>query len=215
MARERDATSVGADTFKLRCAHSPVAMQHSISDNIIELARRKRLGRQASVEFDRSASSIKSSAPSLRRLSLFDADTGKSSLPLEQTYITGKEHCEESPFMNSNALVIYHFQRLIDVSSQFAIAMEFNPDPYSIAVSFCDTYGRMKDVYGDWANVVGDLIHHSFLPVREKLVHSLSQPARKRKLSVTMYSSPKKTTAATSASTGRLKLPDIVSLLLR
>ncbi|KAJ9119652.1 hypothetical protein QFC22_003362 [Naganishia vaughanmartiniae] len=202
----------GVTPYELRQLAVSRRDAHSLSDNFVELSKRNRLGRQVSIDFRPDSAKV-SASRSLRGLSLFDDGPSKTSSQLKQAVAADcSERSSDSPRTKSYALVIYHFQKLIEVSRKFVVAMEHEPDPYSIAVSFCESYGGMEDVYGDWAEVVGDLIHQTMVPVSEvKLVHSLSQPGLRRKLSKTAYSSPKIVTAATVAGAWRSHLPDIMS----
>ncbi|KAJ9106765.1 hypothetical protein QFC19_003078 [Naganishia cerealis] len=189
---------------------STVVMRHSVSDNVVELSRRSHISRHASVNF-RPASANLSSTDSLQRVSLVDVGLSHSSKEEQSGVVVtaGEQAPNVYPHDTDDTLLVYHFQKLIQVSRDFVTSMEHDPDPYGIALSFSDTYRRMKDVYGDWARVVGDFIHSPVLPAKgEKLAYSLSTPGGRRRLSMTAYYSPKKAVTVT-AGAKKLHLPDI------
>lgn len=112
---------------------------------------------------------------------------------------------------NNTDLLVQHFQRLIYVSSRFVRDMEYDPDPYGVAVSFSQNYREIKDAYADWALVAAEFVN-VFAPVelkKGKLSHSLSMPGRRRLGGMATIANGKPN-GPEAAQASRLDLSDIV-----
>lgn len=108
-------------------------------------------------------------------------------------------------------LLVQYLHRLIHVSGRFVQDMEYDPDPYGVAVSFAQNYRELKDAFSDWASVVADFIL-VFAPVEMKKVrlsHSISMPGRRRMGGMAAITSSNSTGSA-QVPASRLELSDIV-----
>lgn len=156
----------------------------------------------------------RNNSPRSRRLSSTASDGGQNrASPRGSLTVTIQPDSRETQG-SDKAVLVELLQRLIRASGDFIHDMEYDPDPYGVAVSFSQHFRQLRNAYTDWATIVGELVLFCAPAEMKKprLSHSLSMPGMRRPGGLAAIPSGKLADSE-AAQASRLDLPDIVCLV--